>query len=54
MKDLLILVGLVVLAPVWLPVWVVFLLHEEWALRRRPRCVCLTYDTCMKDFRPEK
>ena len=42
-----VLVGIVALAPVWLPLWGVYLIHEEWN-RRRARGTCLTYDPVMQ------
>ena len=52
LKDWLILVGLVALAPLWLPAWGVYLIWDWWDLRRRPSRTCLTYHPALKDFRP--
>ena len=47
-----VLVGIVLLMPLWLPAWGIYLVFEWWDLRRRPRGTCLTYHPAMKDFRP--
>ena len=51
--DSLLLVGLVALAPLWLPAWGVYLIWDWWDLRRRPSGTCLTFHPALKDFRPE-
>ena len=49
-KDTLLLVAIVVLAPLWLPAWGVYLIWEWFDLRRRPGKTCLTYHPTLKDF----
>ena len=45
------LLGIAALAPVWLPLWGIYLIRVEWNRRRRARGTCLTYDPALRHLK---